>query len=106
MRGQSSISRCTGGSSEHPAAVPWKCADVLTGLRKQISSVAPGASGFPSTPQAIKCGGAERGPKFESQPFHLLAGDFRHMLLKLLLWPQVPHVKEDAKMELIPAPTS
>ena len=106
MRGQSSITAYTGGSSEHPAAVPWKCADVLTGLRKQISSVEPGASGVASMPRAVKLGGSERGLQAEPPSFHSLAGEPRHMLFNLLFWPQFPHTKENVKLQLITVLTS
>lgn len=87
------------GLLEHTAAVPWACADVLTGLCKQISSMVPDASGFPSTLQTVKLSGSESGlSKFESQPFYVLAGDLSHMLLNLLFWSQFPHVKENGSV--------
>lgn len=51
------------------------------------------------TLQAVKLSGSESGlSKFESQAFHILAGDLSHMLLNLFFWPQFPHVKENGSV--------
>lgn len=68
--------------------------------------VAPGASGFQADRGQETVVAQSVDSKFEPQPFHLLAGDLRHTLLKLLSWPQSPQVKEGVKMELITVPTS